>query len=184
MGLIIEDGKGTGNTTQVKKDNRLAVHSVSASIEHYVNHDKEQAYTAGFAKTPTGAGDCFGYIINNNDIDLIVSTLMVNTASDETIIIKFGDIGTPVGGSDITIVNRNAGSGNTADVTAQSGVDITGLSGGNPVASVFVKGGESSEQIEILSSLIVPKNKMISFYVNSGAIAVTLGLSVYFHEAD
>jgi len=184
MGLILEDGKGTGNTAQIKKDNRLAVHSVSATIEHYVNHGEGQSYTAGFSVTPTGAGDCFGYIINNNDIDLIVSTFMVNVASDETIIVKLGDTGTPVGGADITAVNRNAGSGNVADITAQSGVDITGFSGGSVVASFFVKGGDSSKQIEILSSLIIPKNKIISFYASSGAIAIMLGISAYFHEAD
>jgi len=184
MGLIIEDGTGSGKTAEVKSDNRLAVHSVSASIEHYVNHHAGQAYTAGFAKTPTGAGDCFGYITNNNDMDFVISTVMVSAASDETVIMKFGDTGTAIGGTDVALVNRNAGSGNVANVTAQSGVDITGMSGGSAVASVFIQGGESSKQVEITSSLIIPKNKTISFYVASGAIAVVLGLSVYFHDAD
>jgi len=183
MGLQIEGG-GKGNTASVNDENKLEVNAIVAVEEAHVNTHEKEAYTAMFSVTPTGAGDCFGYITNTDDKDMMISTLMLRAASDETIQVKIGDIGTAVGGADITLVNRNAGSGKLASVTAQQGVDITGLAGGSVVAGAFIKGGESSIQITIASSIIVPKNKTISFYVATGTSAVMMGCSVFFHEHE
>ena len=180
MGLQIEDAR-TGRTVEVDSENRLQVNCVTSKMEQHVNHDEGMAFTAMFSVTPTGAGDCFGYIKNEDTVDMLVSTLMLRCASDETIQVKLSDSGTPVGGTSITLANRNAGSGNIASVDAQQGVNITGLSGGTVVAGAFVKGGESSLQIEIGSSLIIPKNKTITFYAASGTAAIMVGASVHFH---
>ena len=182
MGLQIEDGTGNGFTAEVNKENKLSTNSVISKQELHVNISEGESFTAMFSVTPTGAGDCFGYIKNGSVNNMVVATLMLRCASDEIIQVKLGDVGIPLNGSDITLVNRNAGSGNVASVTAQQGVDITGLSGGGVVAGAFIKGGESSLQIEITSGLIVPKNKIISFYVVTGTAAVMVGASVYFHD--
>jgi len=96
--------------------------------------------------------------------------------------VKLGDSGTPVGGTSVTPVNRNAGSGNEADVTAQQGVDITGLSGGSVVAGAFVQGGANSMKVSIRSGLILPKNKVLTLYVVTGTAAVMVGVSANFHS--
>ena len=184
MGLIIEDGVGTGKTVGVTEENRLKVSAVSYSSEHEVNHHDGQAYSLGSSLTPTGAGDCFLYIKNDSDTDMIITEFMLNAASDETITFKINDSGTPVGGTTITPVNRNAGSGNAADVTALNGVDITGLSGGSSVMGVFLKGGETSVRIAPASTFIIPKNKVFTGYVSSGGIQIKVGMGISFHMPD
>ena len=181
MGLIIEDGKGTGKTAAVDDENRLKTLAITASLQQHINHTDGLAFTAMFSVTPTGAGDCFGYIKNESDEDMVVTALMMRCASDETIQVKLGDSGTATGGTDITLANRNAGSGNEASVDSQQGVNIIGLSGGVVVAGAFVKGGENSMLVPILSSLIIPKNKVITFYAVTGTAAIMLGASINFH---
>ena len=181
MGLLIEDGKGTGKTAQVDSENRLSTLAVATTMEQHTNHKEGQAYTAMFSVTPTGAGDCFGYIKNESDTDMLITALMMRCASDEIIQLKLGDSGTPTGGTDITLVNRNAGSGFSATVDAQQGVDITGLSGGAVVAGAFIDGATNSLKVDIKSALIIPKNKVVTFYVVTGTAAVMVCCSIHFH---
>ena len=182
MGFIIEDGKGTGTTAKVNSENMLETKCVGVDFEQHINEDHGQAYSAGIQQTPTAAGDCFAYITNNSDGDMIVSALMLAAASDEYVVVKLGDTGTAIGGDTVTPGNRNAGSGNEADVTAEQGVDITGLSGGTGVMRIFLDGGVSSKKYDICSCLIIPKNKTISFYCVTGAIQITMGVAMFFHE--
>jgi hypothetical protein len=181
MGLIIE-GAGDGNQVGVTGENRLKVSAQTFTQEHQTNHHEGECYSVGAAVTPTAAGDCFLYIKNTSDTDMVVSEFMLRAASDETITFKLNDIGTPIGGTTLTPVNRNAGSGNIASVTAYYGVDITGLSGGSAVMSMFLKGGETSVRIAPLSGFILPKNHTITGYVTTGAILVMIGMGISFHN--
>ena len=113
---------------------------------------------------------------------MVISEFMLRAASDETVSFKIGDTGTPIGGTTATPVNRNAGSGNIADVTALYGVDITGLSGGNPCMAMFLKGGETSVRIAPLSGFVIPKNKVFTGYASTGGIAVMIGMGISFHS--
>ena len=183
MGLIIESGAGDGNAAAVDGENRLKTAATMQTTEHEICHHEGKSYSYGVSATPTGAGDCFLYVKNNSDTDMIVSEFMLRAASDETVQFKLGDSGTPIGGSTGTPVNRNAGSGNEADVTALYGVDITGLSGGSNVMGVFLKGGETSVRVAPLSGFIIPKNKVITGYVVTGGIAIMTGMGISFHEA-
>lgn len=182
MGFIIEGGTGNGYSVGVTSENRLKTSASISTLEHEVNHHDGQAYSVGTILTPTGPGDCFLYIKNNNDTDMVISEFMLSSVANETIIFKLGDSGTPIGGDVATPVNRNAGSGNQADVTALTGVDITGLGGGLSVMSIFLKGGESSIIRAPLSSFILPKNKVFTGYVMSGAIQVQVGMGFSFHD--
>jgi len=177
--MQINDPNGT--YVKVTSGNRLGTSSVGTLIEHNVNHIAEQFYSLPVTVTPTAALDCFAYITNNSDEDLIITGFNVDVPTDERVIVKFHDIGTASGGATVTAVNRNAGSGNLADITAEYGVDITGFSGGAIVGGFFVQGGESTSQIDIISDLIVPKNKTVTFYVQNGAIEIRLGVAFYFH---
>lgn len=181
MGLQIE-GHSNGNIAGVDNENRLTVASTIQTREHEINHHEGQSYSFMISTTPSDAGDCFCYIKNNGDIDLIVSEMMMRAVSDETITFKLGDSGTPIGGNIGTPVNRNAGSGNEADITSLYGADITGLSGGSTVFGMFLKGGDSSVRVAPLSGFIVPKNKVITGYVATGGIAIMVGLGLSFHS--
>jgi hypothetical protein len=102
--------------------------------------------------------------------------LKLYAAATETVQVKIRDTGT-VGGTHAVLVpvNRNAGSGKVADVTCESGVDITGLSGGDVVDELVA--GADMYRWKWQSGLIIPKNRTVSLYAVTGAIAIkaTLG---------
>lgn len=180
--MIIIGGTGAGFAAGVTSENQLEVCAVTRTIDLYCNQINGISYSLLLSQTPAGAGDCFCYLKNHDINDMIISSVKLHAAADETFFMKLNDTGTPVGGSDAAPVNRKAGCGNVADVTCEAGNDITGLSGGETVESIFVKGAETSYRFEWLSCIIVPKNHTMTLYVTTGAIAVTTTLSMHFCE--
>jgi len=178
--MFIED-PSSGDRASVTEENRLKTSAITFSSPHHINHQEGKAYAFPISVTPTGAGDCFAYITNTDDDDMIVDAFNLYVPTTEKIIFKLGDAGTASGGSDVTPVNLNAGSGNLADVTAQTGADITGLSGGSAVAGFTKKGGEDSRIYNLPPSLIIPKNKTLSIYASAGSIAIDMGVLLTFH---
>lgn len=181
MGLVIEDGTGHGYFAEVTTENRLAVESESFEMIRHANLADGQAYSLTFTVTPTGAGDCFCYIKNTSTIDLSLNSIVLAAASDEVVQIKIRDTGTPVGGGAVTPVNRNTNSNNTAVGTFQTGVDITGLSGGSIVDQYFVKGATDSKKYTWASTLIIGQNGVLTLYVVTGAIALRITIGFFYH---
>ena len=168
--MLIEDGKGRGYKAAVTPENKMDVCAIVRTIDLYCNQTNGISYS------------CFCYMKNNDSKDIIVSSIKLYAATNEVITAKLNDTGTPVGGSAATPVNRKAGCGNVADITCETGNDITGLSGGDAVETIFVNGGESSIRYEWFSCLIVPKNHILTLYVTTGAIAIRATLSMHFCE--
>ena len=159
---------------------QLLVCCVNRTIDLECNQVDGTSYSLIISQTPTGAGDCFCYLKNNNEKDMVLSSVKLYAATDEIFTVKLNDTGTPSGGAAATPVNRKAGCGNVADVECETGNDITGLSGGDEVEALFVDGGTSSRRYLWLSGLIVPKNHVLTLYVVNGVIAVRATLSLHF----
>lgn len=176
--MIIRD-PNDGVGMKVNDNGYGEIFSVMRPLQHYANVTELNVYSAVIDVTPTGAGDCFFYLKNNDDLDLVVRSISLYGASAESIQVKLGDTGT-VGGThaDLTPISRNAGSGKIADATCESGVDITGLSGGSVVD--LVQFTNSYLKVRWDSSLIVPKNSMLSLYAVTGAVAINANLSFLF----
>lgn len=181
MGLMIEDGSGKGYQARVDASNRLFVYSITESLEHHTNIIHGESYNLLFSQTPTGAGDCFLYMKNLNDEDIILEGIVLNTATDETIEIKISDVGTALGGVDITPVNLNGGSNNQAQGTFQASNDITGVSGGFSLFKFFIKGGNSSSFFNFDQDIILPKNRTLTLYAVNGSIQIDGFLSFFYH---
>lgn len=182
--MIITGGTGNGFAVGVTSENKLEVCAVTRTIDLYCNQLTGVSYSLLLSQTPTGAGDCFCYIKNDDIRDIVISSVKLYAASTETFTIKMGDTGTSAGGSAVTPINRKAGCGNVADIVCEAGNDITGLSGGDEIEAVVIKGAESSKRFEWLSGLIVPKNHTMTMYVTTGAIAVRATLSMHFCGCD
>jgi hypothetical protein len=180
--MNLEDGKGTGYKAEVDNENNLHTLAIATTLQHHINHEHQELYSIVVSKTPTGAGDCFLYIKNNSDDDMLVCALSAYAATDESIQVKHGDTGTTSGGTANVPVNRNAGSGKTADCTCEDGVDITGLSGGSVVDEVAVDGATGTRKHIWRSDIILPKNATMSLYAVTGAIALKVTLTVAFHS--
>jgi len=177
--MLIEDGSGSGWKAAVGNDNKLRVCAVTRTMDLHCNQKLAKSYSLVMSQTPAGAGDCFGYVKNNDDEDMVISSIKVYGVSNEIFEIKLNDTGIPTG-TDATPVNRKAGSGNVAEATCKVGNDITGLSGGSTVEVIPVKGGETATRYEWLSGLVVPKNHTLTLYVVTGGIAVRATLSMHF----
>lgn len=180
--MIIEDGQGKGKTTGVTYENRLKVEAVTQTLEHHTNQEHGLAFQYPWQQTPTGAGDCFLYVKNLDDVDLVVEGFYLRAAGAEQVEVKLGDSGTPAGGTDRTLVNCNAGSGKTADVTFQTGNDITGLSGGSVVERLYVPNGTESKYYNLEQDVIVPKNNVLTLYAVNGSIEVDGTFICHFHD--
>lgn len=181
MGINIEDGTGQGYQAKISNTNRLMAESSTYNAIHTVNHEDGQAYSLTFAVTPTGADDCFCYIKNTSSVDLNLNSIKLAAASDEVVQVKLGDIGTPIGGATATPVNRNTNSNNTAIGTFQTGIDITGLSGGSVVDQFFIDGATNTQRYTWASTLIIGPNSVLTLYAVTGAIAVRITISLFYH---
>lgn len=182
--MIIEDGHGSGMKVQVTESGQLVAKCTSIHFLQHINETDQEVYTAIIEKTPTGAGDCFFYMKNNSSSDIYISSMTAAAATDETIQLFVNDSGTPAGTTVNTLVNRNAGSGKTADCIAYDGVDITGLSGGTMVEQFKVDGGIGSQKWRYNSCIIIPKNYIFTLYAVTGAIALTVSLGIAFYSPN
>lgn len=181
--MQVEDGTGKGFKAEVTEENRVKTDAVAQNLAQHTNRYEGETYAVPISITPTGAGDCFAYIKNNSDTDMVLNSLLLATTTTiETIQLKIGDIGTPAGTTAVTPVNLNGGSGNEADVDCYKGVDITALSGGSVVAGIVVAPDESSFIFTPPPGIIIPKNKTLTFYAVTGAIAISMGALIVFHS--
>ena len=188
--MIIEDGTGNGNSAQVTDENFLKTMAITRSLENHVNQDEGQAYNALFAVNPDGAGDCILYLKNTNDADLIIEGVWWQTSAAEEVYYNLGDTGVPVltNGATITPANLNAGSGNSADClcysnTADGAVDITGLSGGRTIQSLWLTSATST-LFNCEQDIILPKNQVFTIYCVGGDTLLRGTLMFHHHNSD
>jgi len=179
--MMIEDGTGSGKRVKITDENCMCCKAVTIPFQQHVNEDHQEVYSIVVSKTPTAAGDCFLYLKNTSNDDLFISRAKLYAAADEFVQLKLGDAGTPAGGAANVPVNRNAGSGATADCTCLDGVNITALGGGAVVEDVFVDGATSMVEIGWDSRILIPKNSVASFYAVTGGIAIKMTVSILFH---
>lgn len=180
---IIEDGHGSGNKASVNSEGCLCTKAISIPYAFHVNEEFQEAYSIVVDKTPAGAGDCFFYIENNNDKNFVGIEIMLAVETTlETISMRAGLVGTPVGGTINTPLNVNAGSGNKADVTCYDGTDITGLVGGADVFKFRVAPDESSKIFSTDTYMILPKNHNMGLFATTGGIPVHCVMTIVFHK--
>lgn len=176
--MIIHSGSGNGKSAHVSNLGRLLTNAIATSPEHFANHIHGQAYSINFNATPTGPGDCFFYLKNTGENDMIIEGFGLKLAANEYIDIVLGDSGTPAGGGAITPVNLNSGSGNALDATVQDGNDITGLSGGSTAYRFYNASSNGTQYTNFEMDIILTKNSVFTMYVQTGTTALAGYLDV------
>ena len=177
-----------GQPQSVNSEGRAFVHAVTSTEAHHVNHHEGQAYSCGFGVTMSGTDKCIGYIKNDSVMDMVIADVMFTSAAAGTMFtFKFGDTGTPANTTAVTPVNRNAGSGNEADVTAyvtsSAANGITDLSGGSNLLRYTVGVANQTNHFSPESGFVIPKNQIMTIYC-SAAAAVRVGLGINFHDIE
>jgi len=188
--MIIRDPL-TGTGARVNGEGRMEVESVILSAERHANQHEGRAYNAVFATAPTTAGDCFFYLKNQDDIDLVLEGIYYQASAAEEILIKIGDTGTAVktDGEDIVPANLNAGSGNVADVlcyseTGDGGSDITGISGGVTIDKIYITAAADNQYYNFEQDVILPKNKTFTMYAVGGDVNIRGTVVFNFHNGN
>jgi hypothetical protein len=183
MADMIRDGKGTGYLVGVNAENRMMVESVTQTLEHHTNQNEQLAFNLVFQQTPTGANDCFCYIKNSNNIEIVLEGMWIRVASNEQILVYLeGQEDTIAGHSGATPTNLYSGSGNIASGTFRTGNDITGLINEVLVNRFYIAGGNESKSINFEQDIILPKNQIISFHAATGSIEIDGTIMFNYHE--
>jgi hypothetical protein len=173
------------HTEQRVSDNgRALVDSSIVNKSHIINHYCAECYALIINQQATAANDCIGYMKNTSTTDLVINKAILYSTTASIVTIKIGDTGTPSSTTVITPVNCNAGSGNDADGTFYKGAELdagSALTGGSDLHYVRCKASEEGVA-EFKSGIIIPKNKVATFYVNHNSSAVVLELWFDYHN--
>lgn len=178
--MIIDDGTGSGRKAEVNKNNKLMVNAVAASPEHFIN-TKGQAYSVSFAATPAGPGDCFFYMKNTSDTDMIIEGFGLYLVANEYVDVNLKVEGIPIGGSDITPINLNGGSGNLADGDFENGNDITGLTG-SVAYRFYHASGNDTKYHNFEMDIILTKNQTLMLCIQTGTTALAGFINIAYGE--
>lgn len=182
-----------GTAAVVNAEGQLTTTTIAATPEHHVNHVHGEAYSVKFSQSPTAADDCFFYMANTSELDLVIEGITLGfidgtAADDPEIYMKLNDLGSRNSATALTPVNLNAGSGKSADGTFEQGADLDGgaatLTGGTEFERlVYANDGDvSSSHFNFEQDLILPKNKTLTMWANdSGA---TYFVTVFFNYHD
>lgn len=184
MGLQIEDGKGSGSVAEVK-NNKLLVSATTSSQEHYANHNQGKGYNVNFTATPTGPGDCFFYMKNQDtSIALSIEGIWIKNAADDYIEITLNGEGSPIGGSDVTPVNMNTSSGLKALGIFQEGSDITGISGGDVALRLFHENSARSIYSNMNMDIVLGSNGVLALYAGAGTTEISGTVVFNYHGTN
>ena len=187
--MLIEDGTGSGRTAAVNEDNKLEVVAVTATSEHFANHQNGLAFNACIEQMPIAADpsdstrSCIFYMKNTSEVDVTIEGVDIrlgDSGLEDVIEIVGRDTGTPVGGTTVTPVNLNLGSGNPAEGVFLEGSNITGLSGGEVLQKIWIK-SNGTNSYNFNQDIIVPKNRIITVYsrLSVGELDVTISFNYH-----
>ena len=191
MGLIIEDGKGTGLTAGVNKENQLLTRAITESVEHHVNANEGEAYSIPISVSATAADDCIFYLKNTSDEPITIEGVTVGahtTTAHDSVYFKLGGSGTRNAATDVTPVNLNTGSGNKASGDFETGVDLDGGAATFTSATEFERlhidgTGKDSSNFNFSQDLIIPKNGVFTIWIGgSGTGTYLMTVNFNYHE--
>jgi len=185
MGLIIEDGKGTGKSVGVSDNNELLTHGVSVSEEHSANMDKGKAFSWIFSEDADANDDCIFYIKNTSEENLVVEGVELYVSGATEVYVEIGNEGTTTTGTTVSGKNLNAGSGNSPKVTAIKDGDVQSggtLATGDEVKRFIFAAETTSKHYNFVADLIIPPQQTITIWSNTAAIVVKGTIVGYFYN--
>jgi hypothetical protein len=178
MGMTIEDGTGDGYQVKINNKNMLTTAAVTRGANYYANRE-ENFYSSVVTVTPTSSGNCFYYIKNLCDDDLVFQRISAHVTSNEVIKGYLNDSGTPVDGTEYIPINRNGGSNKLCDCTVNYGSNITGLSGGNHFDSFHIPADNFTHTYRWEAGIMIPKNRTFTLYATNGSIEIDFTMTFF-----
>jgi hypothetical protein len=171
MGLIIEDGRGSGIKAGVNADGQLSVRAVVENLLSHNSQDHGLAFSWASGIVNGVAGATVLLVKNTGDKDLHITEIGLSTEIDTRVVIHLVTANVTLAG-DATIVgtNLNTGSSNVADAGART--NETGNSQGAIIWSGEIMAAENTLIVPMHDAVILAKNKSIGVdYVIDVAVA-------------
>jgi len=187
MADVIKDGTGSGKMAQVDSKNRLRCYAVYEDEATYINRVEGEMYSGmlGGSLTGTNSDSVICYLKNTHTSkDMIIKKIKHRcTAANGTLSFWLSMSGTPGGSlTTVTPTNRNANSNNSASAEMYKSSDITGLTGGRKVGSIYGVSGAKFEYAEPCSGYIIPPNGTFTMKCNNNTAAHWGGVSFYYRD--
>lgn len=182
--MFISDGTGKGFKAKVTREHMIYALATSQTIEHHTNMSHSDSYTVLFSQTAVGAGDYIFYMKNNSSNPVVVEGLWLRAASSEGINIHIRVGGTPSNGSDITPVNLNASAANTAEIDAQAGNNITGLTSGDICLRYYLDNSTKSNWFNFNQDIILTQTDIMTISCITGGIQIDGTIEFFFDHTN
>ena len=123
----IEDGSGKRFTWHIDADGRGTVFATTLPEEHHVNQKAEKFWNVPFdAINPTSDNDYFIHVRNTDTSVRVIPRINITSTVAGYLEIQSVS-GTSIGGAAVVPVNATVGGPTPANLTAETAVDITGL---------------------------------------------------------
>jgi len=185
--MQVEDGGNTGAKMTVTREGYANVAAVTASTEHHANAEHGDAYHMVFEVTPTAGDDCFLFLQNDDDKLMTVEGIWLSPAGAAEIYFQEGNAGT----RNAAVVNVpaqcNFGSGNTADGTFETGVDLDGgaatLAAGTEFERYIFRAAANSGYFNFEQDIIIPKNGTLTIW-SSASVLINGTVVFNYHEVE
>lgn len=161
MATTIKDGTGKGFEWQINKDNKGEVNAVTLTEEHHENEDNQRSWTIAFdAVDPTSSDDYFLHIKNT---DTAVRTITRITVSSTVAgILEVQKVtGTSIGGAAEQVNSMTLGSPVPSNFTAESAVDITGLTDDGVLRFITLE-ANVERVVEFPQGIRMPQNEQVA----------------------
>jgi len=177
--MIIEDGTGNGYKARVDDDNRLRVYAV---VEDHITHSSE---TEGHAYIWTATADWGAdknalWLRNDNtSAYLAIETISVSPAAACQIEIGVGS-GNTVGGTVVTGVNMNLGSGNVAEATCRHTNTNCDASAGLTIIKTFW-GAVQNNRVDFRGALMLDYLGEVGIGLITDVGSTTVTITGYYH---
>jgi len=171
MGLIIEDGKGSGIKAGVSLDGQLLVRAVVDSLIDHNSQEHGLAFSWASGLVNAGAAGTILLVKNTGNKDLHITEVWLSTEIDTRVAIHLVTANVTVAGdATITGVNLNTGSSNVAEALAMT--NETGNSQGGVIWNGEIMAAANSLKVPMYNAAILSKNKSIGVdYITDTAVA-------------
>ena len=180
MPTAISDGAGRGILAAVDSNHRLEVHAQLDDRYEAINTGKSWSMTFE-AVDPAGADDYFVYCNNTSTTETYVFTdLRIHSTVAGTVVMEKVS-GTAVyggGGTDLDRVSRNLSSNLVPTGTYKSDTDITGLTAGGTLFTIYLKANDRTKLTTSAGVIIPPSTSFALKWseatgVLSGTVSIT-----------
>jgi hypothetical protein len=175
--MIINDGRGQGNSMGVNDENRGLTEAVTLTKERHTNEDEGEAYHALFEQSPTANDDCIFYMVNSHTTKtMIVEGIWFSVSAACEVYMQANAKGTRNSATVITPVNCNFGSGNEAEGTFERGADLDGgsatLTGGTEIERYVFRAASDSSHFNFEQDVIIPRNQTLTIWCDTSTATV------------